>query len=380
MTVSRLCPFSLVVRNHLVVARGTSFQQISTLQEDNCSTMQTPPYTPEDNIRGRQEGSRRPRVSSVVSNSSEDGAVFLGKTPPRALTPRPIKRRPKPIQDTQRDISTSEEDIAPQSPVQRAVLWLGNSWAHYQENLRLKEINRLLFIALIFVAVRHLTWECPPQHPAVVMRGDVGDAAWSGVHHNHWAMADTDAGASNWAQAAALGADIVNPPLSPDTPLHTNLATSNPGTPASAIWTFAALTNTLPHFPKALPSFLQPWKIKEFLKPSNIISGAVWPFARNKALNNVWSFGTSAFMPAPPEPDIHGWDVVVANQERRQHFLSVLRDMEEVSSHLHVELSGQLFEDSAQNTDSEQISAINNLEGLQKRLEELKTHQYDIVR
>ncbi|CAD0097597.1 unnamed protein product, partial [Aureobasidium mustum] len=342
--------------------------------------MQTPPYTPEDKVKGRQEGSRRPRVSSVVSNSSEDGAVFLGKTPPRALTPRPIKRRPKPIQDTQREIATSEEDIAPQSPVERAVLWLENSWAHYQENLHLREVNRILFITLVFVAVRHLTWECPPQHPAVVIRGNVGDSAWSGVHHNHWAMADTDAGASNWAQAAALGADIVSPPLSPDTPLHTNLATSNPGTSAFAIWNFApaALANVLPAFPN--PAALAK-DVREFLKPSNFKNSA-GTFIRNKLIYGVWFGATYPIYAMRPTPklDTHGWDVIVANQERRQHFLSVLRDMEEVSSHLHVELSGQLFEGSAQNTNEEQISAINNLEDLQKRLEELKTHQYDIVR
>ena len=130
--------------------------------------MRTPPYTPEDKVKDGQERSRRPRVSSVVSNSSEDGAVFLGRTPPRALTPtpRPRKRRPEPIQDTQQQIATFEEDTTPQSPVDRVVLWLENSWAHYLENLHLREVNRFLFVALVVVAVRHLTWECPPQHPA----------------------------------------------------------------------------------------------------------------------------------------------------------------------------------------------------------------------
>lgn len=312
--------------------------------------------------------------------------MFLGKAPPRALTPRPRHRRPEPIADTQQTIATFEEDTVPHSPIDRVVLWLESYWAQRSENEFLRELNRFLFIALAFVVVRHITWECPPQDASTVIRGNLGDSAWSAVHHNPWAMEDTDARSSGWMPASALRGDVANPPWSPahqstsNLPPISNIASPHPGVAASAIWTFvpAALANALPNFRDAVPSLLQPSNIKKALQPSNI-AGAILPFARNKIFNSLYSGATSAMTPAR-EPDTHGWDVVVANQERRQHFLSVLGDMGEVSSHLYLELSSQLFQGSAQNSNSEQISAIEKLERLQTQLEELKTHQYEIVR
>ncbi|KAG9548135.1 hypothetical protein KCU71_g12664, partial [Aureobasidium melanogenum] len=348
--------------------------------------MQTPPYTPEkpderlkNRSRSRSQGLNRPRASSIISNaSSEDGAVFLGKAPPRALTPRPQKRRPEPIQDTQQSLTTFEEDTTPQSPMERLVIWIERQWTQGDENEFLRQLVLLLFIALIFVVVRNSNVECPP---AVVIRGDVGDPAWSAVHHNPWSMMDRDANDVVRTPATALGADIGDPSWTsaqestPNIPSNTNVATSDSGTSAFAIWNFAALAN-------ALPDSLQPSKLKDaaksFLHPLTIASSA-GSFLRSKAIGKMFSGATSAITPVR-EPDIHGWDVVVANQERRQHLLSVLGDMEEVSSHLHVELSSQLFEKSAHNTNAEQISAIERLEELQTQLEELKTHQYEVVR
>lgn len=357
--------------------------------------MQTPPYTPEsleEVLQGRSDsrsqGQRRPRISSSVSNaSSEDGAVFLGKAPPRALTPRPRHRRPEPIADTQQTIATLEEDTVPQSPIDRVVLWLEGYWAQRSENELLRELNRFLFITLAFVVVRHLTWECPPQDSSAVMRGNLGDSAWSAVQHNPWAMVDTDTCDSGRMPASALRGDLVNTSwslagqsMAKIQDPASDIAAPHPGVAASAVWTFvpAALANALPTYRAALPSLLQLSTIKQALQPSNM-AGAILPFVRNKFFNSLYSGATSAMTPAR-EPDVHGWDVVVANQERRKHFLSVLGDMEEVSSHLYLELSSQLFQGSAQNSNSEQISAIEQLEGLKAQLEELKTHQYELVR
>ncbi|KAG9573240.1 hypothetical protein KCU97_g15149, partial [Aureobasidium melanogenum] len=348
--------------------------------------MQTPPYTPEKpeerlktRSRSQSQDLNRSRASSIISNaSSEDGAVFLGKAPPRALTPRPAKRRPEPILDTSQSLTTFEEDTTPHSPIERLVVWIEGQLTQGDENEFLRQLVLLLFIALIFVVVRNFNVECPP---AVVIRGDIGDPAWSAVHHNPWPMMDTDVGDVVRTPATALGADIGNPSWTPaqkSTPnlsQNTNVATPHSGTSAFAIWNFAALAN-------ALPDSLQPSKLKDaaksFLHPLTIASSA-GSFLRNKAIGKMFSGATSAITPVR-EPDIHGWDVVVANQERRQHLLSVLGDMEEVSSHLYVELSSQLFENSAHNTNSEQISAIERLEELHTQLEELKIHQYEIVR
>ncbi|KAH0010384.1 hypothetical protein KCU78_g10371, partial [Aureobasidium melanogenum] len=347
--------------------------------------MQTPPYTPEkpeerskNRSRSRPQGLNRPRASSIISNaSSEDGAVFLGKAPPRALTPRPQKRRPEPISDVQQSLTIFEEDTTPHSPIERLVVWIEGQWTQGDENEFLRQLFLLLFIALIFVVVQDSKVECPP---AVVIRGDAGDPVWSAVHHNPWPMMDKDA-SNVRTPAAALGADIGDlswtpaQESTPNIPSNTNVATPHSGTSAFAIWNFAALAN-------ALPDSLQPSKLKNaaksFLHPLTIASSA-GPFLRNKAIGKMFSGATSAITPVR-EPDIHGWDVVVANQERRQHLLSVLGDMEEISSHLYVELSSQLFENSAHNTNTEQISAIERLEELQTQLEELKINQYEIVR
>jgi hypothetical protein len=81
------------------------------------------------------------------------------------------------------------------------------------------------------------------------------------------------------------------------------------------------------------------------------------------------------------KPDIHGWDIVVANQKKRGDILEALKNLEEVSLSLHVQLSSQLFANkSGDDGDEEHISAIKTLEDLQTQLEELKTHQSDIVR
>lgn len=348
--------------------------------------MQTPPYTPEkleeiskSHSRSRSQSLNRPRASSIVSNaSSEDGAVFLGKALPRALTPRPAKRRPGPISDTQQSLTTYEEDKTPHSLIERLILWLEGQWTARDENEFLRQLVLLLFIALVFVVVRDSNVECPP---AVVIRGDIGDPAWSAVHHNPWPMMDRDASGVVRTPATALGVDIGIPSWTPadqstpDIPQNTNIATPHSGTSAFAIWNFAALAN-------ALPDFLQASKLKgaakSFLHPLAIASSA-GSFVRNKAIGKMFSGATSAITPVC-EPDIHGWDVVIANQERRQHFLSVLGNMEEVSSHLQVELSSQLFENYADNTSSEQISAIDRLEELQTQLTGLKTHQHEIVK
>ncbi|KAH0333716.1 hypothetical protein KCU81_g9740, partial [Aureobasidium melanogenum] len=339
--------------------------------------MQTPPYTPEtkidESLQNRSsKGSRRPRASSVISNvSSEDGAVFLGKAPPRALTPRPRQRRPEPIQDTEQSIVTSEEDTRPPSPIW---LWLEDQWTRTQrdETEFLRQLVLFLFITLAFVTVRSYNATCPPQSPGVVIKGNVDDPAWSAVDHNPWPMMDRDASDSVLSPATTLAGDISSSDWSPvqskpDIPLDTNIAASHSGSSAFAMWSF---------LPAALTNPLQPSKLKEGVKSllyPVTIAGSVWSFAQRQFMSWSWSKTTSAFTPVR-EPDIHGWDVVIANQERRQHFLSELRNMEEVSSQVHIKLNSELFERSAD------LSDIESYEELQTHLTELKTHQFEIVR
>jgi hypothetical protein len=81
------------------------------------------------------------------------------------------------------------------------------------------------------------------------------------------------------------------------------------------------------------------------------------------------------------KPDIHGWDAVVTNQKKRGDILEALKNLEEVSSSLHVQLSSQLFAiKSGDASDKEHISSIKTFEAVQTQLEELKTHQSKIVR
>lgn len=344
------------------------------LSKGNYQIMQTPPYTPEKKLdellqNRSSNGSRRPRASSVISSvSSEDGAVFLGKAPPRALTPRPRQRRPEPIQDTQESVVTSEEDTRPPSPIW---LWLEDQWTRPQrdETEFLRQLVLFLFITLAFVTVRSYNATCPPQSPGVVIHGNVGDPAWSAVDHNPWPMMDRDASDSDLSPATTLAGDVSSSPWSaaqsnPNIPRNTEIASSHPGTSA---WSF---------MPAALPNSLQPSKLKEGVKSllhPVTIAGSVWSFAQRQFMSWSWSKTTSAITPIR-KPDIHGWDVVIANQERRFHFLSVLRNMEGVSSQVHIELNSQLFERSADLFD------IESYEKLQTHLTELKTHQHEIVR
>jgi hypothetical protein len=159
-------------------------------------------------------------------------------------------------------------------------------------------------------------------------------------------------------------------PITPDSSIPNSPPT---GIPASQIWTFnpSALST-------AIPTWLHPIPLLSSLL--TLLRGQIASQASSKVGKAVLNKGSSIIA---SEPDIHIWDTVVANQRDRAGLLSALEHVEEVSSSLHVQFSDQLFAKKAggvERSNEEQISAIKTLEALQMQLQELKGHQFEIVR
>jgi hypothetical protein len=159
-------------------------------------------------------------------------------------------------------------------------------------------------------------------------------------------------------------------PITPDSDISKSPPT---GIPASQIWTFnpSALSS-------AIPNWLHPIPLLGSL--FTLLSGQIASQASSKVGKAVLNKGSSIIA---SEPDIHIWDTVVKIQRDRAGILSALENVEEVSSSLHVQISDQLFAKKVGGVGTstqEQISAIKTLEALQGQLQELKGHQYEIVR
>jgi hypothetical protein len=394
--------------------------------------MQTPPGTPE----GRSGGSKRRRLDSVASDASGDGAVFLGRAPPRPSTPEPttwemvpsgyqtqgsiiskrsrhnsnvsedgavflgqlISRPHSPQLAARRRVSsigihhqlpTDEEDEVPRTPMQRMIFFLEGRfiegpWTGKQRREFWKGRTQALVIVLGFMMMMELnashrfpsriTVDIAERAPTA----DVSDAACVPAHQyplsadEHKSVPDAIAAAIIPADFGGLPEGIPLPP-SPITP-DSSISNSPPtGIPASQIWTFnpSALST-------ATPTWLQPIPLLSNLL--TLLTGQIASQAGSQVGKAVLNKGSSIIA---SEPDIHIWDTVVKNQRDRAGLLSALENVEEVSSSLHVQFSDQVFAKKAGGvgtSNQEQISAIKTLEALQIQLQELKGHQYEIVR
>jgi hypothetical protein len=394
--------------------------------------MQTPPGTPE----GRSEGSKRRRITSTSSSDSEDGAVFLGHAPPRAVTPQPttweifpsgyqtdrsiVSQRPRhnsnisedgavflgqlisrpntPQLNARHRVSsigiqqprpTCREDAPPRSPMQRIYFmfegpFIERPWTEREKREFWKGFTQTLVFVLGFMVMKELNRV--PFGPSSrfdedigegVQRVDVGDAACVPAHqypspaYGDNSMPDSIPVAIVPGNLGGLPERIPLPP-SPMTP-DSSIPNSPPGIPASQLWTFnpSALST-------AIPNWLHPTTLLSSL--FTLLSRQIASQAGSQVGKAVLNKGSTVLASSP---DIHGWDIVIANQRDRAGLLSALKNVEEVSSSLHVQLSAQLFAKKAggvESSNQEQISSIKTLEALQMQLQKLKGHQYEIVR
>ena len=162
----------------------------------------------------------------------------------------------------------------------------------------------------------------------------------------------------------AVGRSAHLPALNTPTTPGSSIASPGPsGVLASQIWTFN---------PKALAYVVSAYISSNV--PSMISGATSWAkgYVGKVAINKGSEMLAS-------EPDIHGWDTVLASQENRAGILSALEDVDEVSAPLYVQLSSQVFANQSADA-SDNFKRIKMLETLQTQLEELKTHQYEIVR
>jgi hypothetical protein len=206
---------------------------------------------------------------------------------------------------------------------------------------------------------------------------DVGDACVP--THQYPSSADEHKSVPNSMPAVVVPGNFGGLPEAiplPPSPITPDSSIPNPpptGIPASQIWTFnpSALSS-------AIPTWLHPIPLLSSLL--NLLSGQITSQASSKVGKAVLNKGSSIIA---SEPDIHIWDTVVKIQRDRAGILSALENVEEVSSSLHVQISDQLFAKKVGGVGTstqEQISAIKTLEALQGQLQELKGHQYEIVR
>jgi hypothetical protein len=205
-----------------------------------------------------------------------------------------------------------------------------------------------------------------------VPRVDVGDAACLPAHQ-YSLSANGDNSVPNLPGSFGGLPEAIPLPSNPITP-DSRISKSPPtGIPASQIWTFnpSALSN-------AIPNWLHPTTLLSSLL--TLLSRQIASQAGSQVGKVVLNKGSAVLASSP---DIHGWDTVITNQKTRAGILSALKNVEEVSSSLHVQLSAQLFAKKARGVETgneEQMSAIKKLEALQMQLLELKWHQYEIVR
>jgi hypothetical protein len=373
------------------------------------SNPRTPPRTPGGSSESKSGDSQRPRLDRTDSDVSEDGAMFLGHAPPRALTPQPSIEELAPTRHQAevwaelfhrpRQNSNISDDGAPflgqlitrpetpelrvrrqasaisiqhvpdieveaplRTPMERLIHYLEGRfiegpWTAREKREFWKGFRRASYLALGAMVVKELNapecipvpradLACPPtpQYPSVANGYD-----------------------PNWIAAA-----IPLPP-SPFSPTFADqsLLSPRPGIPASQIWTFAPSALS-----KVLPSIPHPVTVLSSL--TKFLGGALVGQAGGQFGKAVIDKGSKVIA---RKPDIHGWDVVVANQKKRGDILEALKSLEEVSSSLHVQLSSQLFEEKSGDAgDKEHISAIKTLQAVQEQLKELKTHQSEIVR
>jgi hypothetical protein len=394
--------------------------------------MQTPPGTPE----GRSEGSKRRHLDSVASDASGDGAVFLGRAPPRPSTPEPttwemipsgyqtqgpivskrsrnnsnvsedgavflgqlISRPHTPQLTARRRMSsigiqqprpTYEEDAQPRSPMQRMIFllegrFIEGPWIGRQRREFWKGCTQALVFVLGFMMMMELN--APHRYPSRITvdiaervpTADVNDAACVPAHQ-YPLSANGDNSIPDSMPAVVVPGNfggrpeaipLLPSPITPDSSISNSPST---GIPASQIWTFnpSALSS-------AFPTSLHPIPLLSSIL--NLLSGQIASQAGSQVGKAVLNKGSSIIA---SEPDIHIWDTVVKNQRDRAGILQALEGVEEVSSSLHVQFSDQLFANKAgggERSNEEQISAIKTLEALQIQLQELKGHQYEIVR
>jgi hypothetical protein len=380
--------------------------------------MQTRLGTPE----GRSEGSKRRRITSTSSSDSEDGAVFLGHAPPRAVTPQPttweifptgyqtqgpivskrsrhnsnvsedgavflgqlISRPHTPQLNARRRVSsigiqqprpTYGEDVPPRSPLQRTIFlfegpFIERPWTERERREFWKGCTHALVFILGFMMMKELN--APHRFPSrftvdigeKVPRVDVGDAACLPAHQ-YSLSANGDNSVPNLPGSFGGLPEAIPLPSNPITP-DSRISKSPPtGIPASQIWTFnpSALSN-------AIPNWLHPTTLLSSLL--TLLSRQIASQAGSQVGKVVLNKGSAVLASSP---DIHGWDTVITNQKTRAGILSALKNVEEVSSSLHVQLSAQLFAKKARGVETgneEQMSAIKKLEALQMQLLELK--------
>jgi hypothetical protein len=375
------------------------------------SNPRTPPKTPGGSPKSILGGSQRPHLDRNNSDISEDGAMFLGHAPPRTLTPQsstedlvPTRHQAEAWQELlqrPRQNSDISEDGAPflgqliirpetpqllirrrasaisiqhvpdveveaplQTPMERLLYYLDGRfiegpWPARDRREFWKGFRRASYIALGLMVVKELNAPaCIPYLP----KADVACAPPTPQYPSVVNEYDP-----NWIAAA------IPLPASPFSPSFADqsILSPRPSIPASQIWTFtpSALSN-------ALPSIPHPVTLLSSLAKS--LGGTIVGQAGDQLGKAVIDKGSEVIA---GESDIHGWDIVVANQKKRGDVLEASKNLEEVSSSLHVQPSSQLFEGKSRDDgDEEHISSIKTLEAVQTQLEELKTHQSEIVR
>jgi hypothetical protein len=394
--------------------------------------MQTPPGTPE----GRSEGPKRRRLDSIASDASGDGAVFLGRAPPRPSTPEPttwemvpsgyqtqgpmvskrsrnnsnvsedgavflgqlISRPHTPQLTARRRVSsigiqrprpTYEEDAQPRSPMQRMIFllegrFIEGPWTGRQRREFWKGCTQALVFVLGFMMMMELN--APHRYPSRITvdiaervpTADVNDAACVPAHQYPLSANGDNSIPDSMPAVVVPGSfgglpEAIPLPSSPITP-DSSIPNSPPtGIPASQIWTFNPSALS-----SAIPTWLHPLPLLSSI--FTLLSGQIASQASSKVGKAVLNKGSAVLVSTP---DIHIWDTVVKNQRDRAGILSALENVEEVSSSLHVQISDQLFAKKVGGegtSTQEQISAIETLEALQMQLQKLKGHQYEIVR
>lgn len=376
--------------------------------------MQTPPRTPASPQEGRSGGPKRRRRNSTSSDPDEDGAVFLGRRR-RSISPEPVseeiqpERRPRSQGSSRRYSNVSEDgavfmgrDISrpntpqsfrrrtlsinvpasgghppPRSPMGRLVYWLERplnyrSWTVVQKQKFWKEVALALTIVVSFMLVTRFSQpDCPPRYTAV--SGSDGGAAVCVPTHRH---SSTSVSQSSIIvpQGTPTPSSPIDPlsPVSPNSPIFPEPNMSNSG----------SIPNPNPNLPKGiLASELWTYNPKTvayafseyiFGNLGNLIHSTFWGQVGSQVANKGYEVFTA-------EPDVHGWDTVVASQQNRAGILEALRGVEEVSSSLQVQLSGQLFANQTAGA-SDKAKRIMTLEALQTQLGELEVHQYEIVK
>lgn len=377
--------------------------------------MQTPPRTPASPQEGRSGGPKRRRRNSTSSDSDEDGAVFLGRRR-RSISPEPVfeeippERRPRSQRSPRRYSNVSEDgavfmgrDISrpntpqsfrrrtlsinvpasgghppPRSPMRRLVYWLERplnyaSWTVAQKQKFWKEVALALTIVVSFMLVTRFSQpDCPPRYTAV--SGSDGGAAVCVPTHHHYSSTSSVQSPTIVPEESVIPSSPVGPlsPISPNSPAfpEPNMPNSgsipNPdptapkGVLASELWTYNPKTVAY-----AFSEYI-------FGNLGNLIHSAFWGQVGSEVVNKGYEVFAA-------EPDVHGWDSVVASQQNRAGILEALRGVEEVSSSLQVQLSAQLFANQTAGA-SDNAERVMTLEALQTQLDELKTRQHDIVK